>query len=265
MQCYLVLRCYLILHIMRLLKKKLLFCLDSGGELEYESYEFLYFRLSEYEPGSVRDAAIRLEKAGLIDKIVRNNQAYLRLTGLGKEQLVKSLNLSRGQQSVWDRIWRLVIVTDIQGQSRAMESGLRALGYKRVTRGVYVTPFKVSEQTKQLFLEKKWQSMVQIIESRRLILGDDQQWARRLWKLDQTGTDYFEFVNFAERLLKMGRKNFSLLKQSKGGFKTALDKYFKLIVSDPGLPKKLLPPDWQADAAKELFNRLVVLVKTAGI
>lgn len=63
----------------------------------------------------------------------------------------------------------------------------------------------------------------------------------------------------------MGRKNFSLLKQSKGGFKTALDKYFNLIVSDPGLPRKLLPPDWQADEAKELFNRLVVLAKTAGI
>lgn len=250
---------------MRLLKKKLLFCLDIGGDLEYQSYEFLYFRLVEYEPGSVRDAAIRLEKAGLIDKIVRNNQSYFRLTGLGKEQLVKSLNLFRGQQSVWDRIWRLVIVNDAQGQSRVLESGLRALGYKRVTRGVYVTPFKVSGPTKQLFLDHKWQNMAQIIESRRLVLGDDQQWARRLWKLDQTSTAYFEFVNFSERLLKMGRKNFSLLKQSKGGFKTALDKYFSLIVSDPGLPRKLLPPDWQAEEARELFNRLVVLAKTAGI
>ncbi|MCG2691653.1 hypothetical protein L6272_02365 [Microgenomates group bacterium] len=250
---------------MKLLKKKLLFCLDIGGDLEYQSYEFLYFRLAEYEPGSVRDAAIRLEKAGLVDKIVRNNQSYFRLTGLGKEQLVKSLNLSRGQQSVWDLIWRLVIVNDAQGQSRVLESGLRALGYKRVTRGVYVTPFKVSGPTKQLFLDHKWQNMAQIIESRRLVLGDDQQWARRLWKLDQTSTAYFEFVNFSERLLKMGRKNFSLLKQSKGGFKTALDKYFSLIVSDPGLPRKLLPPDWQAEEARELFNRLVVLAKTAGI
>ncbi len=250
---------------MKLLKKKLLFCLSLGEESEYQAYEFLYFRLAEYEPGSVRDAAVRLEKAGMVDKIVRNNQAYFRLTGLGKEQLVKSLNLSRGQMSVWDRIWRLVIVNQVQGQSRTLSSGLRSLGYKRVTRGVYVTPFKVSEQTKQLFLDHQWQNMAQVIESRRLVLGDDQQWARRLWGLDQTSTVYSEFVNFAERLLKIGRKNFSLLRQSKGGFKTALDKYFNLIVSDPGLPRKLLPPDWQADEAKELFNRLVVLAKTAGI
>ena len=250
---------------MRQLKKKLLFCLNTGGESEYQSYEFLYFRLAEYEPGSVRDAAIRLEKAGLVDKIVRNNQSYFRLTGLGREQLVRSLHLFRGQMSVWDRIWRLVIINDAQGRSRTLESNLKSLGYKRVTRGVYVTPFKVSESTKQLFLDHKWQNMAQIIESRRLVLGDDQQWARRLWKLDQTSTAYFEFVNFSERLLKLGRKNFSLLKQSKGGFKTALDKYFNLIVADPGLPKKLLPPDWQADEAKELFGRLVVLAKTAGI
>lgn len=197
---------------MKLLKKKLLFCLNLGEESEYQSYEFLYFRLAEYEPGSVRDAAIRLEKAGMVDKIVRNNQAHFRLTGLGKEQLVKSLNLSRGQMSIWDRIWRLVIVNDSQGQSRALESGLRALGYKRVTRGVYVTPFKVSERTKQLFLDHKWQNMAQIIESRRLVLGDDQQWARRLWGLEIQAQKYADFVNFAERLLKMGRKNFSLLK-----------------------------------------------------
>ncbi|MDZ7586541.1 MAG: PaaX family transcriptional regulator C-terminal domain-containing protein [Patescibacteria group bacterium] len=250
---------------MKLLKKKLLFCLETVGEIDYQSYEFLYFRLSEYEPGSVRDAAVRLEKVGMIDKIVRNNQSHFRLTGLGKEVLLKSLQLFRGQQSVWDKIWRLVIVNDTQGQSRVLESGLRNLGYKRATRGVYVTPFKVSEQTKQLFLDHQWQNMAQIIESRRLVLGDDQQWARRLWGLDQISTAYFEFVNFSERLLKMGRKNFSLLKQSKGGFKTAFDKYFNLIVFDPGLPKKLLPPDWQADEAKELFNRLVVLAKTAEI
>lgn len=250
---------------MKLLKKKLLFCLNISEEPEYQSYEFLYLRLAEYETGSVRDAAIRLEKAGMVDKIVRNNQAHFRLTGLGKEQLVKSLNLSRGQLSVWDRIWRLVIINQVQDQSRAMERGLKSLGYKRVARGVYVTPFKVSERTKQLLLDHQWQNMAQIIESRRLIMNDDQQWARRLWNLDEQGQKYAEFVNFSERLLKMGRKNFSLLKQSKGGFKTALDKYFNLIVSDPGLPRKLLPPDWQAEAAKELFNRLVVLAKTAGI
>jgi len=243
---------------MKLLKKKLLFCLSLGEEPEYQAYEFLYFRLSEYEPGSVRDAAIRLERAGFIDKIVRNNQSYFRLTGLGREQLAKRAGL-------WDRIWRLVIVNDSQGQSRTLSSGLRALGYQRVTRGVYVTPFKVSERTKQLFLDHQWQNMAQVIESRRLIMSDDQQWARRLWGLEIQAQKYADFVNFSERLLKMGRKNFSLLKQSKGGFKTALDKYFNLIVSDPGLPRKLLPPDWQADEAKELFNRLVVLAKTAGI
>jgi DNA-binding transcriptional regulator PaaX len=33
-------------------------------------------------------------------------------------------------------------------------------------------------------------------------------------------------------------------------------------MSDPGLPKKLLPPDWQAEKAQELFLRLVELTKT---
>jgi len=250
---------------MKLLKIKLLFCLDTGGETEYQAYDFLYLRLSEYEEGSVRDAAVRLEKAGLVDKIVRNNQSYFRLTSLGREALSSSLQPNRGQKVIWDKIWRLVIIHQTQGQSRALEAALRGLGYKRVTRGVYVTPFKVTELTKKLLIERKWHNLAQIIESRRLIMSDDQQWARKLWGVDEQGVRYADFVSFAERLLRIGRKNFSLLKQAKGGFKTALDKYFGLIVRDPGLPKKLLPPDWQAEEAKELFARLVVLAKTAGI
>jgi len=134
-----------------------------------------------------------------------------------------------------------------------------------VSRGVYVTPLSVSEQTKQLFLQKKWLNKAQVIESRKLIVGDDLQMARRLWQLDQTAAGYSDFIKVAERLLKIGRKNIVLLRQSKTGFKEVFDRYFNLLMTDPGLPKKLLPPDWQADKAQELFLRLVELTKTAKL
>ena len=107
--------------------------------------------------------------------------------------------------------------------------------------------------------------MAQIIESRRLILGDDLQWARTLWGLNNLGQEYEDFVSLADRLLKISRKNYLLLRQSKGGFKQVFDRYFYLVSSDPHLPRQLLPPSWQAEAAKGLFERIVVLAKTAGI
>ena len=257
---------------MRILKTKLLFALASEKDFlrktegyGYKTYGFLYFRLAEFEQGSVRDAVVHLSREGALDKIVRDNKAKFRLTGLGRERLLDELPLYKGQMKVWDRIWRIVIVEGVGKESRQIGNSLGRLGYKRVARGVYVTPFSVSKETKELFLSNKWQGKGQIIESRKMILGDDLKMARQLWKLDKTSVGYLKFINKADRLLKLSRQNIALLQQSKGGFKDVFDGYFYLLLRDPGLPKKLLPPDWQADRAKELFSRLMVMAKTAGI
>lgn len=257
---------------MKLLKSKLLFCLASELDFfritegfEYKPYEYLYFRLSEFEAGSVRDAATRLVKSGALDKITRANRALFRLTGTGREQLLKQLPVNRGRKRVWDRIWRVVILTNIGDESRQLKRRLNLLGYKRASRGVYVTPFNTSEATKSLFLEPEWQNKAQVIESRRIIVGDNLKLARTLWQLDEQVEKQAEFIRVSERLLKLARHNIVLLRQSKNGFKGVFDRYYRLIISDPGLPKKLLPSDWQAEQAKEWFLRLVELTKTAKI
>jgi phenylacetic acid degradation operon negative regulatory protein len=250
---------------MKLLKKKILFALNSEENLSYQSYSFLYLRLSEFEKGSIRDAVVRLERVGAVDKLERNGLARIRLTNLGKDILTEETGGRDSSNTSWDKRWRLVILDGTGKQHRALLSALRQLSYRRVARGAYVSPLPVSESTGKLFLQKKWTNLAQVIESRRLILGDDRQWARRLWNLDKLGSQYETFVTLANRLLKMSRKNNMLLKQSKGGFKEVFDRWFFLYSIDPRLPTQLLPPDWPAGKAKELFERLVVLAKTAEI
>jgi len=250
---------------MKLLKKKHLFALNSEAEIGYHPYKFLYFRLSEFEPGSVRDAAIRLVNAGAIDKLARNDRSQLRITNLGQQLLTEEIGLLNGPVKPWDRRWRMVVLNGVKTNHRGLLKALSDLSYRRVARGVYVSPLTVSNATRKLFLDKTWTNMAQIIESRRLILGDDLQWARTLWGLDKLGREYEDFVSLADRLLKISRKNYLLLRQSKGGFKQVFDRYFYLQSADPHLPRQLLPPSWQAEAAKGLFERIVVLAKTAGI
>lgn len=243
---------------MKLLKTKLLFTLGSeAGEPEYKSYEWLYFRLSEFDRGSVREAATELEKAGLVDKIIRGNKALFRITANGKSQFER-------RTAGWDNIWRVAILTNPGEEARPLARELGRLGYKRVSRAVYVTMFSVSEATKRLFLQTKYQNKGEVIESRRLIVGDSLQLAKNLWGLEAKTREYHDFVNLCERLLKLARQNIMLLKQPKLGFKLAFDQYFRLMKTDPGLPKKLLPVDWQADEAKELFSRLIALTNTAN-
>lgn len=243
---------------MKLLKKKLLFSLASEPGTEYKTLNFLYFRLSEFTSGSVRDAAGRLEKAGYLDKINRDNQSFFRLTILGKEMV-------KQPAPVWDKQWRLVVLTNSRGYSRAVERVLVGLGYRRMSRGVYITPFLVGIETKQLFLKHNWQNLGQIMEVKRLVLGDDQQLVKKLWRLEDIGQQYADFITSTARLLKLSRQNFALLQQAKGGFKTCFDHYFNLRMVDPGLPKALWPQNWPADEARELFTRLVVVAKTAQL
>ncbi|HBU22128.1 TPA: hypothetical protein DEB02_04250 [Candidatus Beckwithbacteria bacterium] len=257
---------------MRELKLKLLFSLASEQDFfrlsegyDYRHYRHLYRLLSEFRAGSVRDAAVRLVKAGMMDKIVRNRQPLFRLTSLGRDQLLKSLPRFKGQRKVWDRIWRIVIFKGVGRDARLAARRLISLGYKRVASGVYLTPLSVSEETKELILAKTWTKEAFVIASRRFIIGDDFELAKNLWDLDKKAQEYADFVSRAETLLKKSRRSLIALQQSKGGFKDVFDDYFRLNLTDPGLPKKLLPPDWQEEKAREVFLRLVELAKTAKI
>ncbi|MDZ4229172.1 MAG: PaaX family transcriptional regulator C-terminal domain-containing protein [Patescibacteria group bacterium] len=253
---------------MKLLKKKLLFSLvfdQPGLDFTYHSYKYLYWRTSEYEAGSVRDAVNDLVKEALVDKLTRNRRAWFRVTASGRQVLLKSWHYQIRQEP-WDKHWRLLIITNKIGASlRPLQRDLQALGYRHLSRGVYLTGANVSEATRELLIKNHWLNQAVVIESRRVLGADDQQLARNLWHLESLGRQYDQFITLADRLLRLSRRNLVLLQQAKFGFKAVFDGYFKLLLADPGLPKALLPPKWPADEARELFFRLAELAKTAKV
>ena len=253
---------------MKYLKKKLLFSLGVqplGGDLEYHAYQYLYYRTSEFEPGSVRNAVNELVGERLVDKLKRNQHSWFRITASGREVLLKNLP-SLARQEPWDKHWRLVIiVAKIGAFLRPLQRQLQLLGYRRLSRGVYVCAANISNVTRERLIQKHWLNQTIMIESRRLFGVDDQQLARNIWQLEPLGEEYDQFVTLSQRLLSSSRHNLVLLQQAKFGFKAVFDQYFKLLCHDPALPKALLPPNWAADAGRELFLRLVELAKTAKI
>lgn len=253
---------------MKFLKKKLLFSLafdQPDQDFSYHSYKYLYFRTGEFDPGSVRDAVNELTADGLVDKLKRNRRSWFRLTASGREVLLKNLCFP-ARQEPWDRHWRMVILVGKIGAAlRPLQRQLRLLGYRHLSRGVYLSAVNVAESTRELLITNRWLNQAIVIESRRVLGADDQQLARNLWHLESLSDQYNQFISLAQRLLKQSRTNLVLLQQAKFGFKAVFDSYFKLLLNDPGLPKPLLPPDWGAAAARDLFFRLTELAKTAKI
>ena len=228
---------------MKLLKKKLLFCLSFKPE-EYSRYRWLYFCLSEYRRSSVRDATAGLCQAGFLDKIIRNNQALFRLTALGKERFYVPA-------SRWDKFWRLAIIHHCRGNSRSLERDLEKLGYRRFSRSVYLSPFPLTAAAREKFLATNRQSSLIFLETKELEWADNLKVAAGLWNLDELNRGYTELTQFCRRQLRSG--------QGTSGFKRALNLCFRLKLIDPGLPRELLGPLWPAKEAAALFNQLALL------
>lgn len=253
---------------MKLLKKKLLFslfCHQPGQDFEYHDYHYLYFRTSEFDRGSVRDAVNELVTERAVDKVTRNRRSWFRLTSVGSEILLKNLR-PQARQERWDRRWRIAIITNKIGTAlRPLQRHLNQLGYRRLSRGVYLSAGNVSGQTREVLIKNHWLNQAVVIESRSLVGSDDQILTRNLWRLEALANEYDQFITLAQRLLSSSRRNLVLLQQAKFGFKAVFDAYFKLQGLDTGLPKALLPPNWRSEEAKGLFFRLVELAKTAKI
>jgi len=195
---------------------------------EYYPYKFLYARLLNYKSSSIRDAVLQLAASGEIDKITRNKTVLFRLTAQGRSRLLYFFPISVGQKKVWDRIWRIAVIkarkTIKLGKARAgstsevTQSGsseveqardfrklrqtLRTLSFRKLSRGVYITPLPISAQLKNFLLEEKISVKIAVIESRRLLLGDDKQLAKQVWSLNSLLKEYQNLINQAIVLLK---------------------------------------------------------------
>ncbi len=242
---------------MRTLKRKTLLALSlpvdffkKGEGFIYKPYNFLYFLL-RFQPGSIRDAIGQLIKSGEVDKIIRNNILYFRLTGAGRERLLSFFPISLGQSRVWDGTWKIVI-----GAPRVLKLKLAGLGFKRLAKGVYMTPMPVSSQVKDCLLEKNLLGKVIVIESRRILAGDNRYLAQKLWELENLAKEYRNFISQCRRLLKRMKEQKGLKNRYKTKVVELFDEYFSLLSDDPGLPKRILVDDWPADFAREIFLKI---------
>jgi len=241
---------------MRILKKKILLALSlpvdffKGKEsFSYYPYSFLYF-LIKFKKGSVRDAIGQLVKSGEVDKIIRNNMSYFRLTGVGRERLLSLFPISVGQGQVWDQRWR-IIIKNVKCQMSNVK--LKEFGFKKLARGVYITPMPISEELKSYLLEENLLGGVVIVESRGLLTIDNKDLAKKIWNLEELAKRYNDFIKQCKRLLKRVVTKKRLKDREENEVVKLFDSYFFLLFGDPGLPKKVLLDDWPADFAREIF------------
>lgn len=239
-----------------------------------KAYENVYgFVLKKYKRNNFFKNVQRSLKTGYIEKIEKDGQVYLRLTSRGERKMHRDFSLVSLANKKWDRKWRVVFF-DIEEASRRTRERLRAklkeVGFAMVQKSVWITPHDIGADFYEFLKTCMLDDNVFVVEGEGLLVGDPKAMAKRIWRLDELEKKYKELegeidkikqlaATYDDRLLLREAKLGETLGETKPD-KAKLDKmkiiklnemkrkaraaYLTILLSDPHLPKELLPIDW---------------------
>ncbi len=145
-------------------------------------------------------------------------------------------------------------------QARLLRGVLQKEGFAPVSRGVYISPFGVSRELMKLLVQRQWLGWVKVLESKKMALGDNREFAMGVWGLNTIYNKYKNLSTKVERLLYEVIRAKGLTDRIKMDYHQSLFVWFSLLKEDPGLPKSLLPEDWPPLEIAWMLDRVSVVV-----
>lgn len=277
----------------KLLKPRDILLLGVGGLLDIfeevrdplgimaKSYESMYgFTPRQYKRHNYSHLIWRNLKVGYIEKIVKDGEVYLRLTGEGRERIVRDFPLLEFQKKRWDKKWRIVLfdIAELNRKKRDMlRAKLKELGFGMLQQSVYISPNNFTKDLVEFLTAEKLAGFVYVFEifHTQMAIGNAKELAQKVWNLDSLNEQYLELIEEISHLnstygrgvklngldeLKVVKSN----KESNKGFNKERDglarnireEYLSLVISDPFLPKELLPSNWAFATLTGLIRKL---------
>lgn len=236
--------CVEMAKILRLRDKLLLGAALTGDLLfEIEYLQPLSFQMKkmrgvlppDYKLTNFYTAVSKMLKTGYLEKIIKNGEPYLRISGKGKKILIRDFPLFSLRKKKWDGLWRIVFY-DIPEKQRSirenLEAKLKELGFGMVQESVYLSPLDVAEDLREFILAKGLGDKVFVSVSKQLFAGNTKNLANKVWRLEKINDQYEELY---QKMLKGGKLS------------EIFSEYEEILRRDPCLPKELLPEEWFGD------------------
>ncbi len=274
----------------KLLKPRDILLLGAGGFLDIfeelrdplgimsKSYETMYgFIPKEYKRHNYSHLIWRNLKVGYIEKVIKKGEVYLRLTGEGREKVIRDFPLLEFQKRKWDRKWRIVLfdIAELnRGKRDLLRDKLKELGFGMFQQSVYISPHDFTKDLVEFLVVSQLDGFVYVFEifHTQVAIGDAKELARKVWNLDGLNDAYRKLIEKISYLISTHGREVKLnnIKDGKGegvgeaikkgikekingGIENIRQEYLRMIAADPFLPKELLPSDW---AFVELTNML---------
>lgn len=158
-----------------------------------KSYEAMYgFIPKRYKRSNFLQVVNRGFKTGDIEKIVKSNEIYLRLTSTGKKKIYRDfpiLNLTKK----WGKRW-LIVVFDISEKSKSVRNNfrgkLKSLGFGMLQESVWISPLAIGEDMREFVSSIGLSENVFVMDISGFVLGNPKQLVRNIWSLDRLEKAY---------------------------------------------------------------------------
>lgn len=232
------------------------------------SYKSMYGWIpKQYQKHNFYQLISRSFKTQLIEKIERNGEVYIRITSNGKELIQRDFPMLALQDKPWDGKWRIVMfdVEEVNKKVRERLRGkLKELGFGMLQKSVFISPHDIMKDFIEFAQASGIKDYLYILETHKLIVGDKIEFANKIWKLEELNERYKEIVDEigeienSHMIFNSDRTKKSDVEMEKyiSNIKTVKNKWLKIVIEDPFLPKILLPKPWYGEVAKELVRGL---------
>lgn len=228
----------------------------------------------QYKKHNFYQLVSRSYRAKFIEKIEKDGKIYLRITSEGKKMIQRDFPMLSLQNRQWDRKWRIVMfdIEEINRQTRNKLRGkLKELGFGMMQKSVFISPHDILQDFIEFSESSGIDNYLYILETSKLIVGSEQEFANRIWKLDELNKKY---KNIVEQLQKAkdgymisNNDRIKISDISKEGERQnghrnrananadiidIKNNWLRIIVEDPFLPRMFLPKPWYGDEAEKL-------------
>lgn len=202
--------------------------------------------LFRVDAGHVRTAVSRLSSDGWLSSTKQGRASYYRLSHIGEDEFLQATQRIYSTIPIKTGALRVAVIGPDTDDAASLRDALKAAGYAAVSPVIHVglgnLPLQLRE-SKGLFVltpEEK----------------DKQTLAATAWRLDEMARAYHDFIALFSPLVANLHKR-PLSNEEALIVRTLLIHFFRRVVlRDPGLPRNLLPGDWDGDAARALAARV---------
>lgn len=231
------------------------------------SYEQMYgFTPSKYKKHNFNHLIWRSLKTGYIEKIVKDGTPYLRLTSFGKKRLKRDFPLFNIQDKKWDRKWRIVTfdIEEVNSNLRKKFRGkLKELGFGMLQESVFISPNDIAKDFAEFVEEQELNEFVYVMEVSNIMCGDVKSLSNKIWRLERLNESYVKIFSRLKKIhltLNTGRaiklKDVKDKEKIISHIKEIRKEYLEVLLSDPFLPKELLPESWAGEKVRTLMKNL---------